>query len=470
MPSGSQPQPQPAPGILIVSASGRDLACALPNTLSEAMASAGERWCIPNNLVFRLGVKVSPLRTIHSYLSNVQKKEAPGYLANTAQGDLIILGDDAVYQVVKMGKSVLRTEIQVYATKDTHVAEESKWCLSALRDRLTPRFCRIEAPPPPPEPVPIGITVENAKGKMFRLNTKALPEVNMDWSQSQGGQTIAGNFLGQLTIKSKTDAEGRINFHGKEIESGLNFSNLTSASGQVKTVQMRSCSSKPFIQLFSPIEQFLTLEICLASSWKCVSTWPTSEIKKENGKQTVGFFLRVGPGGVVEDVVSGSKTAGLSWEAVPEPGTARLSPDDKTPFDPANPDLVDYNGVLVPTKDFATRLDKILNEQFQINPLVRTSFMADIVPHLLRYPHIAFRFLPQDFYEPAASLAIRPTPEITGRVFLLWQGVKDAGKWKASKKREKMPINWAEIVGYNAAQFNKDALFRCVELGWMEVV
>lgn len=79
---------------------------------------------------------------------------------------------------------------------------------------------------------------------------------------------------------------------------------------------MRSCSSKPFIQLFSPIEQFLTLEICLASSWKCVSTWPTSEIKKENGKQTVGFFLRVGPGGVVEDVVSGSKTAGLSWEAV----------------------------------------------------------------------------------------------------------------------------------------------------------
>lgn len=72
------------------------------------MASAGERWCIPNNLVFRLGVKVSPLRTIHPYLSHVQKKEAPGYLANTAQGDLIILGDDAVYQVVKMGKVRLR--------------------------------------------------------------------------------------------------------------------------------------------------------------------------------------------------------------------------------------------------------------------------------------------------------------------------------------------------------------------------
>lgn len=69
----------------------------------------------------------------------------------------------------------------------------------------------------------------------------------------------------------------------------------------------------------------------------------------------------------------------LNLNYSPEPGTARLSPDDKTPFDPANPDLVDYNGVLVPTKDFATRLDKILNEQFQINPLVRTSFMADIV-------------------------------------------------------------------------------------------
>ena len=75
-----------------------------------------------------------------------------------------------------------------------------------------------------------------------------------------------------------------------------------------------------------------------------------------------------------------------------------------------------------------------------------------------------------DFYDPAASLAIRPTPEVTGRVFLLWQGVKDANKWKESKKREKMPIDWADIVGYNTAQLTTDTLFRCVELGWMEVV
>lgn len=41
----------------------------------------------------------------HKYSSpHSQKKDAPGYLANTAQGDLIILGDDAVYQLVKMGK------------------------------------------------------------------------------------------------------------------------------------------------------------------------------------------------------------------------------------------------------------------------------------------------------------------------------------------------------------------------------
>ncbi|TIA85649.1 hypothetical protein E3P99_03933 [Wallemia hederae] len=459
---GYQYQPLPSmpfpnsPGILIISASGRDIACALPGTLAEAMSSAKERWSIPNNLVFRLGVK---------------KKDAPGYLANTAQGDLIILGDDAVYQLVKMGKNVLRTEIQVYATKDVKVQEESKWwCLVTLLDRLTCRHRPIEAPPPPPEPVPIKITVENSKGKMFRLDTKALPEVNMDWSQSQGGQSIAGNFLGQLTIKQKTDPEGRITFSGKEMPSGINFTNFTNTKDELKAVQVRACSAKPFIQLFSPIEQFLTLELSLSSSWQCTSTWPTSEIKKDNGKQTVGFFLRVGPGTAVEDVVSGCKTAGLSWEAVPNPGHPRLSPDDKTPFDPANPDLVDYNGVLVPAKGFPAKLDKILSEQFKIDPLVRTNFMADIVPHLIRYPHIAFRFLPQDFYDPAASLAIRPTPEVTGRVFLLWQGVKDANKWKESKKREKMPINWADIVGYNTAQLTTDTLFRCVELGWMEVV
>lgn len=85
---------------------------------------------------------------------------------------------------------------------------------------------------------------------------------------------------------------------------------------ELKTIQMRSCSSKPFIQIFSPIEQFLTLELSLSSSWQCASTWPISEIKKENGKQTVGFFLRVGPGTAIKDVVSGCETAGLSWEAV----------------------------------------------------------------------------------------------------------------------------------------------------------
>lgn len=43
----------------------------------------------------------------------------------------------------------------------------------------------------------IKITVENSKGKMFRLDTKALPDINMDWSQSQGGQSMVGSFLGE---------------------------------------------------------------------------------------------------------------------------------------------------------------------------------------------------------------------------------------------------------------------------------
>ncbi|TIB97486.1 hypothetical protein E3Q18_02577 [Wallemia mellicola] len=197
------------PGILIVSASGRDVA-GFVDIYEDAMASAKERWSIPNDLVFRLGVK---------------KKDAPGYLANTAQGDLIILGDDAVYQLVKMGKartssayndqSVLRTEIQVYASKEVKPKEESKWwCFMTLIDRLTCRSGRLEPPPPPPEPV------ENSKGKMFRLDTKALPDINMDWSQSQGGQSMVGSFLGQLTIKPQTDPEGRITFSGKEIPNG----------------------------------------------------------------------------------------------------------------------------------------------------------------------------------------------------------------------------------------------------------
>ncbi|TIB90270.1 hypothetical protein E3Q17_03159 [Wallemia mellicola] len=68
---------------------------------------------------------------------------------------------------------------------------------------------------------------------MFRLDTKALPDINMDWSQSQGGQSMVGSFLGQLTIKPQTDPEGRITFSGKEIpnvydsNSDLNFSTFT---------------------------------------------------------------------------------------------------------------------------------------------------------------------------------------------------------------------------------------------------
>ena len=56
-------------------------------------------------------------------------------------------------------------------------------------------------------------------------------------------------------------------------------------------------------------------------------------------------------------------------------------------------------------------------------------------------------YLISDFYEPAATLAIRPTPEITGRIFLLWQGVNDTNNWKKSKKRDNMPINWPDVIG-----------------------
>lgn len=131
-------------------------------------------------------------------------------------------------------------------------------------------------------------------------------------------------------------------------------------------VQLRTRSAKPFIQIFSPIEQFLTLELTLSSSWKFNTSWPACEVKSVNeGKELVGYFLRVGPG-VIEDVTTGSNVSGITWEAMyvnkyikrmipklinssksPEPGAPRLSPDDKTPFDPSNPDLVDYNGVSV---------------------------------------------------------------------------------------------------------------------------
>lgn len=69
-------------------------------------------------------------------------------------------------------------------------------------------------------------------------------------------------------------------------------------------------------------------------------------------------------------------------------------------------------------------------------------------------------------------MTITPTPDVTTRVFMLFQGVNgaDLEKWEPAQTRAaRDPKLWSEIVGVDVGKAADASLFRVLEWGGMEV-
>ena len=94
------------------------------------------------------------------------------------------------------------------------------------------------------------------------------------------------------------------------------------------------------------------------------------------------------------------------------------------------------------------------------------------LPDILKHTHIALCFLPQEDYELAAKLTVKPAPDIVTRVFMLFRGVKENEliEWTDAIERARQDVEfWRDVVGVKLEAALDDSLFRVLEWGGMEV-
>lgn len=80
--------------------------------------------------------------------------------------------------------------------------------------------------------------------------------------------------------------------------------------------------------------------------------------------------------------------------------------------------------------------------------------------------------MPQAAYETAASLDIKPVPDVVTRVFMLFKGIADDGlaKWEDAKCGDDDAERWRDVVGVDVERASNPALLRILEWGGMEVL
>ena len=106
-------------------------------------------------------------------------------------------------------------------------------------------------------------------------------------------------------------------------------------------------------------------------------------------------------------------------------------------FDPAYPvlDCDNPTVVLLSLAELLPFLDGTL-KKLSLHTAARDHFITCWLPKLAKKPFVALRFLPQTMYERAATLEVRPAPEVLTRVLMLFRGVStgDAGQpsWSAA--------------------------------------
>lgn len=92
------------------------------------------------------------------------------------------------------------------------------------------------------------------------------------------------------------------------------------------------------------------------------------------------------------------------------------------------------------------------------------------LPSFLKHKYVALRFIPQTAFSRIAPIDITPKPDIVIRVFMIFKGVSDVGRWPSSLKRAQDDVAfWAEIVGVDPVAAWNDDLFRVLEWGAMEI-
>ncbi|KAJ7887079.1 hypothetical protein B0H14DRAFT_2563031 [Mycena olivaceomarginata] len=229
-------------------------------------------------------------------------------------------------------------------------------------------------------------------------------------------------------------------------------------------VYLEQVGGKPVIYLYSPVEIDATVKLTLSREWSFSAIYPVVPVKPtaSSAGQRIEWNFRTHLNGSLTESNTGLDVAYLFWEthtnqAIPESPPVSPTMSQVIPVEllsPLNSDLTPTDSVLV-----SVLLALGLHTE------ARTSFITYWLPSILKYQHVALRFVPQAAYEAAATLDLNQVPDVVTRVFTLFKGITDdaLGDWREAKSTENDAERRRKVIDVDVDRALDTALFRVLE-------
>ncbi|KAJ7866237.1 hypothetical protein B0H14DRAFT_3107391 [Mycena olivaceomarginata] len=240
-------------------------------------------------------------------------------------------------------------------------------------------------------------------------------------------------------------------------------------------VYLEQVGGKPVIYIYSLVEIDATVALTQSREWSFSAIYPVVPVKPTalSVGQRVEWNFRTH----LDSSLTESNT-GLDLftffcstnQGIPESPTVSQVIQVEL-FSPLNSDLKPTDSILVAVSEITPYLDKVLLA-LGLHTEARTSFITYWLPSILKYQHVALRFVPQAAYKAAAILDFKPVPDVVTCVFMLFKGIADdaLGDWREAKSTENDVERWRKVVGVDVDRVLDTALFRVLEWGGMEVL
>nr|XP_019050516.1 hypothetical protein I302_00951 [Kwoniella bestiolae CBS 10118]OCF29446.1 hypothetical protein I302_00951 [Kwoniella bestiolae CBS 10118] len=421
------------PRMLILSGGGYEAFVAMPPSYEKAVALATEKFNIPNTHIIRLSCKASDMQWIGGY----------------AGSEDIFIADNDSFHYACAGKHVARLGVHVYDKSAKPGPTPAAPAASGGGGGDKKEDKTETKPPPVPPTADQSLTCQTTAGKNVTLAAKVTGEL------AKG--IPAGNYLGTLTIEDKTWKQ---TFVGNQLGPNENTARLL----------FRPRSIRPSVEFLPAEEKSLEVSLSIAD-WTVTSAYPMTSLLPDGARQKLRWFLKVQPGGIVEDMLTGTQSNGLFMEMIPSvKAKPDKEPDPDAPLIPAWPDIRPSNAWCLPQTIFIPHIDRILTA-LGLPVESRTAMITSWLPGLTRHKNIAYRILNRSQLDPCSTLTIIPPPSVMLRIFVLFKGIPDSEMkdWEnAGVLHAEMGLDWRDSVGWTP-DLQDESLFRVIEYGAMEV-
>ncbi|KAK1927856.1 hypothetical protein DB88DRAFT_479560 [Papiliotrema laurentii] len=391
----------------------------LPTTYDKAIAAAIDKFNIP--------------RDTHIVRLTCNAAEMP-YIGGYAGTSEIFITDNDSYHYACAGKHVARLNLRVF--------DRNPAAITSLPAGGNPK-AGIQGGKP-------GASAADTSGPSAKT-----VQVTIDCKKSDGKQAVimgsfsgdatkgppAGEYLGTLSI-----APNSLNqkFVGQQLGPNEVFTKFVVHDKHTARLLFRPRSVRPQVDILYPEEKSLEVSLSVAD-WQVVAAYPMTSLIPDNGRQKLRWFIRVRPGGIVEDLLTGTEASGLFVELLPAvKARPEVPPGPEDPLVPAWPDVRPQNAWCLPQSIFVPHIDRVLT-MLGLPVESRTAMITSWLPGISRHKNIAYRLLTPEQLAPTTTLHIIPAPQVLLRVFILFKGIQD-GEMKDWQDRgvvhAEMGLDW----------------------------